>query len=118
MGEVANQLAVAIHRRRLREALDGQQQRLQALVEHIPEGVVLIERDGRIALANPFARAQLAAVATLSPAGHVTALGGLPLGGLLAAPGSSPREITAEHAAAASSRSRRGGSTPARAPSW
>ena len=52
-GEVANQLAVAIHQATLREALDQQQRRLQELVEHLPEGVLLVERDGRIALANP-----------------------------------------------------------------
>jgi signal transduction histidine kinase len=95
VGEVANQLAVAIHGARLREALDHQQQRLQELVEHLPEGVLLIERDGRIALANPFARAQLAAVAMLSPEGHVTDVGGLSLARLLAAPGIEPVEIAA-----------------------
>ena len=67
--EVATQLAVAIHQARLRAALDAQQQRLQAVVEHLPEGVVLLERDGRIALANPFARVHLAVVATTRRAG-------------------------------------------------
>ena len=60
------------------------------VVEHLPEGVLLLERDGRIALANPFARAHLAAVATLSPAGDVTDVGGLSLARLLAAPGIEP----------------------------
>ena len=67
VGEVANQLAVAIHQATLREALDQQQRRLQELVEHLPEGVLLVERDGRIALTHPFARDHLAAVASLSP---------------------------------------------------
>jgi len=97
--EVATQLAVAIHQLQLRAALDGQQQKLQAVVEHMPEGVVLLERDGRIALANPLARAHLAAVATATPAGHVTALGGLSLERLLAGPEIESHEITTEHAA-------------------
>ena len=95
VGEVANQLAVAIHQARLRAALDQHQRRLQELVEHLPEGVLLVERDGRIALANPFARAQLGAVATLSPQGHVTAIGDLSLCQLLAAPGIAPVEVGA-----------------------
>jgi signal transduction histidine kinase len=73
--------------------LETLHQHLHAVVEHMPEGVVLLERDGRIALANPLARGHLAAVATLSPAGEVTALGGLPLERLLAAPEVEPREI-------------------------
>jgi signal transduction histidine kinase/CheY-like chemotaxis protein/HAMP domain-containing protein len=95
VSEVATQLAVAIHQAQLRAALDAQQQRLQAVVEHMPEGVVLLERDGRTALANPMARAHLAAVATTSAAGEVTAVGSLSLERLLAGPEIEPREITA-----------------------
>jgi signal transduction histidine kinase len=95
VSEVANQLAVAIHGARLREALDLQQRRLAELVEHLPEGVLLVERDGRITLANPFARTHLAAVATLSPEGHVTDVGGLSLSQLLAASGIAPVEVAA-----------------------
>jgi signal transduction histidine kinase len=84
VSEVATQLAVAIHQAQLRAALDGQQQKLEAVVEHLPEGVVLLERDGRIGLANAVACAHLAAMATTSPAGEVTTIGGLPLARLLA----------------------------------
>jgi two-component system, cell cycle sensor histidine kinase and response regulator CckA len=93
--EVATQLAVAIHQAQLRAALDRQQQRLQALVEHMPEGVALLERDGRIALANPVARAHLATVAATAPAGQVTAIGDLALEKLLAGPEIGPREVAA-----------------------
>jgi signal transduction histidine kinase/CheY-like chemotaxis protein/HAMP domain-containing protein len=93
--EVATQLAVAIHQARLRTALDDQQQRLQAVVEHLPEGVVLLERDGRIALANPFARVHLAVVATTTAEGRVTEIGGLSLERLLAGPQIEAREIAA-----------------------
>jgi signal transduction histidine kinase/HAMP domain-containing protein len=93
VSEVATQLAVAIHQAQLRAALDAQQQRMQAVVEHMPEGVVLLERDGRIALANPFARAHLSSVATTAAPDVVTAVGGLSLERLLAGPEIEPREI-------------------------
>ncbi len=99
VAEVATQLAVAIHQAQLRAALDAQQQRLQAVVEHLPEGVVLLEPDGRIALANPFARAHLATVATMSADGAVTAVGGLPLARLLTGPEVQAREMTTDEAA-------------------
>jgi signal transduction histidine kinase/ActR/RegA family two-component response regulator/HAMP domain-containing protein len=99
VSEVATQLALAIHQAQLRAALDAQQQRLHAVVEHMPEGVMLLERDGRIALANPFARAHLSAVATTSAAGAVTAVGALSLERLLAGPEVEPCEITVEDGA-------------------
>jgi signal transduction histidine kinase len=68
---------------------------LHAIVEHMPEGVALLERDGRVALANPLARRHLATVATLSEAGAVTALGGLSLERVLATPKMEPREVAA-----------------------
>jgi signal transduction histidine kinase/HAMP domain-containing protein len=92
VSEVANQLAVAIHQAQLRGALDGQQARLQAVVQHLPEGVLLLESDGRVAIANAFGRAQLPAVAALAAGGEVTSVGGLPLAHLLALQ-VEPREI-------------------------
>jgi signal transduction histidine kinase/CheY-like chemotaxis protein/HAMP domain-containing protein len=94
VAEVATQLAVAIHQAQLRMALDAQQQRLQAIVEHLPEGVVLLDRVGRIALANPAGRAHLAAVATISSAGEVVAIGDLALERLLTGPELEPCEIS------------------------
>jgi signal transduction histidine kinase len=76
--------------------LEAMHHHLRAIVEHMPAGVVLLERDGRIVLANPLARGHLATVATLSPAGEVTALGGLPLARVLAAPKLELREIASE----------------------
>jgi signal transduction histidine kinase len=81
------------------QRLESLHRQLQAVVEHMPQGVLLLERDGGIALVNPPARACLAAVATLAPTGAVTALGGLALDQLLATPRVEPREITAAGAA-------------------
>jgi signal transduction histidine kinase/CheY-like chemotaxis protein/HAMP domain-containing protein len=96
VAEIATQLAMAIHQAQLRGALDAQQQRLQAVVEHLPEGVVLVEQDGRIALANPIARAHLATVATTTPGGQIATIGGVSLERLLGAPEPEPREITTQ----------------------
>ena len=95
VSEVANQLAVAIHQAHLRVALDRQQARLQAVVQHLPEGVLLLERDGRPAIANAIGRAHLPAVATLAAAGEVTSVGGLALAHLLAVD-VEPREIAVD----------------------
>ena len=92
VSEVANQLAVAIHQTSLRAALDRQQARLQAVVQHLPEGVLLLERDGRVAIANAFGHAHLATIGALSPAGEVTTVGDLTLARLLAAR-VEPREV-------------------------
>jgi two-component system cell cycle sensor histidine kinase/response regulator CckA len=96
VGEVANQLAVALHQARLHEALDREQRRLHAVVEHLPEGVLLLDRDGRIALANPFARAHVSGLVALSAAGDIASIGGVSLSALLSAPETEPREITTE----------------------
>jgi len=72
VSEVANQLAVAIHQAQLRGELGRQQARLQAVVQHLPEGVLLLEPDGRATVANPRGRAHLGAVAALGAGGEVT----------------------------------------------
>jgi two-component system, cell cycle sensor histidine kinase and response regulator CckA len=93
VSEVANQLAVAIHQADLRAALDRQQARLQAVVQHLPEGVLLLEPDGRVAIANAFGHAHLGAIGALSPAGEVTTVGDLTLARLLAER-VEPREVS------------------------
>jgi PAS domain S-box-containing protein len=51
--EVAGVIVVALHQARLREELAEQEQRLQALVENLPEGVVCLDEEFRVTLANP-----------------------------------------------------------------
>ena len=62
--EVANQIAVALHQARLREALEAEQQRLGVLIEHLPEGVLLLDGEHRILLANPAAQINLPILTT------------------------------------------------------
>jgi PAS domain S-box-containing protein len=54
--EVADQVAVALHQADLRAALESEQRKLETLVEHLPEGILLLDGSGRILLANPAAR--------------------------------------------------------------
>src|SRR5262249_54312740 len=54
----------------------------------------LLDKAGRIALANPAARDHLAVVATISPTGEVVALGGVPLERLFDGPEPEPHEIS------------------------
>jgi nitrogen fixation/metabolism regulation signal transduction histidine kinase len=57
--EVADQLAVALHQARLRAALEAEQRRLEALVEHLPEGILLLNSERRVVLTNPAAQVYL-----------------------------------------------------------
>jgi signal transduction histidine kinase/CheY-like chemotaxis protein/HAMP domain-containing protein len=86
VGEVANQLAVAIHQAGLRRALDLQQARLSAMMEHLPEGVLLLDGTHHVVLANAAARANFPLVARLNNDGRVERVAERSLADLLAAP--------------------------------
>ena len=68
--EVGNELAVALHQARLRAALDTERERLEALVEHLPEGILLLDSERHILLTNPAAQV---ALSTLSDTARVSA---------------------------------------------
>jgi len=57
--EVADQIAVGLHQARLRAALEAEEQRLETLVKHLPEGVLLLDGERRILLANPVVESYL-----------------------------------------------------------
>jgi len=61
--EVADQLAVALHQADLRAALQAEREKLAITIEHLPEGILLLDGDCRVTLANPAARALLPALA-------------------------------------------------------
>jgi PAS domain S-box-containing protein len=61
--EISDQIAVALHQARLHSALEAEQQRLTTLVGHLPEGVLLLDDERRILLANPTAQAHLLVLA-------------------------------------------------------
>jgi|GEM_PF-392062 len=57
--EVANQIAVALHNARLEAERRTEQERLRTLIDNLPEGVVLLDAERHILLANPMATGML-----------------------------------------------------------
>jgi signal transduction histidine kinase/DNA-binding response OmpR family regulator len=99
---VANQASLSLQR--LRALLAAEQRRLESLVENLPEGVLLLDAEGRIVLANPAGRELLACLTDEGIGQVLTHLGGRPLEELLGPPpegkishevvaGGSPRRI-------------------------
>jgi signal transduction histidine kinase/ActR/RegA family two-component response regulator len=68
--------ASAIHRSILYEQLQGQAQRLQRIMETVNAGLLLIDRDRRIVLANPTARRDLVFLTGNAHPEPLTQLGG------------------------------------------
>jgi signal transduction histidine kinase/DNA-binding response OmpR family regulator len=79
---LAHQASLSIQR--LQALLAAEQQRLASLVEHLPEGVVLLNAEKRVVLANPTGHKHLSVLAPKTTGGGVlTELGGRPLQELL-----------------------------------
>lgn len=82
---------------RLQALLVAEQQRLESMVEHLPEGLLLLDAQGRIVLANPRARNYLAVLTGAGVGEVLTALGGRPLEAVFAPrPNGLPSEIVVE----------------------
>ncbi len=58
--EVADQMAVALHQTRLSAALEAERRRLETTMEHVPEGILLLDAERCILLANRRAKDDLA----------------------------------------------------------
>ncbi|MGD8969447.1 MAG: PAS domain S-box protein, partial [Anaerolineae bacterium] len=84
--EVANQLAVALHQGRLRAELETERRRLETTVEHVPEGILLLDAERRILVANPAARDHLPMLTDASVGDVPARLADRPLEDLLAPP--------------------------------
>jgi PAS domain S-box-containing protein len=84
--EMADQLAVALHQARLRDALEAERQRLETLVRHLPEGILLLDHEHRIRLANPIAESLLPLLSEATAGEVLAELAGQPLIELLRAP--------------------------------
>ena len=63
-----------------------QARRIQGILDTVPEGVVLIEADGHVLLANPVAERDLAVLAGARPGDIIDHLGDRPLAELLTSP--------------------------------
>ncbi|MCS7178840.1 MAG: GAF domain-containing protein [Anaerolineae bacterium] len=96
--EVSAQLAVALYQADLRAALAAQEARLSALVERLPEGVLLLDGDHRILLTNPAAQEMLPVLTDAHPGDVLTHLAGRPLEEFLVAPpGNGWHEVVLSH---------------------
>ncbi|MEE9617442.1 MAG: PAS domain S-box protein [Anaerolineae bacterium] len=84
--EVADQVAVALHQARLRAALEAEERRLEALVEHLPEGILLLNGERRILVSNPAAQTCLPLLADAAVGDVLTLMAGRPIGEVLEAP--------------------------------
>jgi len=73
-------------RARLLAQIQEQAQRVQQIVDTVPEGVLLLDTDGRVMLANPVAKRDLAVLAEAKVGDTLTHLGDRSLAELLTSP--------------------------------
>lgn len=83
---IADIAANALHRAALQEQMLAQTHQMTEIIESVPEGVVLINEDGKILLANPVAEQILARLSQTPHPKRITHLGGHPLAELLTSP--------------------------------
>jgi len=86
LANIGNQIGVAVERLRLSEQTRDQARQVQGIISTVPEGVVLLNADARVLLANPAARKHLTALADAGVGDTLTHLGGRPLAELLTPP--------------------------------
>jgi PAS domain S-box-containing protein len=92
---MASQASAALQR--MRALLAAQQERLESLVENLPEGVLLLDGDLKPLLVNPAARRYLAMLGGVVRDGALSQLGGKGLAPILRhADGRQPHELVTE----------------------
>ncbi|MGC9523132.1 MAG: PAS domain S-box protein [Anaerolineae bacterium] len=94
---VGQQLGGAAERLQLLSQVRSQANRLQQVMDTVPEGVVLLDGEGTVLLANSQGRAHLDALCGVGVGDRLTTLGDLPLATLLEPPPLGPwHEVSAE----------------------
>jgi PAS domain S-box-containing protein len=78
---LASQASVLLER--LRSLMDVEQQRLESLVERIPEGVILLDKSRKVILENPLGQRFLAKLTNVGPGQVLSDLGGQEMDSLL-----------------------------------
>lgn len=73
-------------RKRVEEERAHQARRIRQLIDSVPEGVLLLDTDGRVTLANPRGVKKLAALSGIAVGERLTQLGGYPLKQFLTSP--------------------------------
>jgi len=95
LGNIADQLAVAIENARLYEETRKQAERVQQILDTAPEGIIVLDANHHIELANPIARQVMPLLTSGSPGDVLTHLGGRPIAELLTPHSEGlPHEIT------------------------
>jgi PAS domain S-box-containing protein len=84
--EVADEVAVALHLARVSAELETERRRLETTVQHVPAGILLLDAERRILLANPTAQQHLPILTDCSPGDVLTRLADRPLDQLLVPP--------------------------------
>ncbi len=83
---LANHLGAGLENIRLFQQTQEQARQVQALVDTVPEGVLLLDADQRVVVANPAAQCKIALLSDIRAGSVITHLGGRPLTELLTAP--------------------------------
>lgn len=83
---LANHLGAGLENIRLFQQTQEQARQVQAIVDSVPEGVLLLDAAGRVLVANPTARGALTLLSDIQVGKVLTHLGGRPLTELLSAP--------------------------------
>jgi signal transduction histidine kinase/CheY-like chemotaxis protein len=84
--EITTRKRAEEERARLLAQIHEQVQRVQQIMDTVPEGVLLLDADGQVILANPLGRKDLVALANASVGDALTHLGDRPLAELLTSP--------------------------------
>jgi two-component system cell cycle sensor histidine kinase/response regulator CckA len=84
--DVTDRTQAELERERLLAQIRGQAQRMQHILNAVPEGVLLLDADERIILVNPVAERELVALADAKTGDTLTHLGNRPLAELLTSP--------------------------------
>jgi two-component system, cell cycle sensor histidine kinase and response regulator CckA len=82
---LANQAAAAIQNARLYGQVQTQAEQISQIMNSVPDGVLLLDEQQRVLVANPVARTLLALLAGVTVGQRLTQLGDYPLNELLAA---------------------------------
>ncbi len=91
---VGRQLGGAVQRLRLLERVQAQARQMKQVMEAAPEGILLLDREGRVLQANPPAQEALALLAGYGEGGEIVRLADRPLEDLLQpAPPGQPHEL-------------------------
>jgi two-component system cell cycle sensor histidine kinase/response regulator CckA len=83
---ITERMQVEEEREQLLVQIRAQAQRVQQIVDTVPEGVLLLDTDGRAVLANPAAEGDIAVLADAEVGDTLTHLGDRPLAELLTSP--------------------------------